>query len=504
MMENAKALYAGYGIDLVQKSSETMAVDGTANAHFQSLYVGECKRSAPVTQHQKELFERRSGIGSREIVVYFVRELVPSVLGCARHLEGQPAAAVAAKHAGEWTLAHLLGHLLGLDDIAFTDHDRLMNIGTFSVTNPPPDLTKDEIDKILASPLSRGRQLTAFRPEQHGFGFANRFSSFVIPAIPLLPAVGPFGGLCGGMTFAALDYFHNDEPVPTHTTGDYASSGGIPPQGSRLWELILRRHLNSVGLEDDPLGFPLSVGPLMLKLKVDKLYNSARFVLLNTATPTQLKEQLADELAKLRDTIPARPAALILVQQGSIQDSHQVVAIGYDDSVTPTQIYLYDCRYPSATCTLRVDAASGSCQLDAPGQRTESWSAFFVAQYSPVVPGYLDMQLTNGLTAASVGAIGSRVYNVQFAASNLGEAAAHATEVWPVIDPDPGPVPAQPAGVVPVGGAVSYNATISFPPALRGATVTIKAVIGNRASGRFSPLPPTPGQANPIRVTVPL
>ena len=149
----------------------------------------------------------------------------------------------------------------------------------------------------------------------------------------------------------------------------------------------------------------------------------------------------------------------------------------------------------AVTCTLRVNAVRGSCQLDAPGQPTESWSAFFVAQYTPVPPHYVDMQLQNGLDASSVGASGSRVYNVQFTATNR-EAAAHPTEVWPVIDPDPGPVPAQPAGVVPVGGAVSYNATISFPPALRGATVTIKAVIGDRASGRFSPLPPT--EANPI------
>jgi hypothetical protein len=153
MMAKARELYASYGIELVKVSNEPWAVDGTRDGHFQSLDIGECKRTVPVTEHQKELFAHRFGIGPNEILVYFVRELVPGANGCARHAPFPPAAMISAKEAYEWTLAHEIAHVLGLDHIDFVDKDRLMNNGVTTVTNPPPDLTTDEINKMLASPF---------------------------------------------------------------------------------------------------------------------------------------------------------------------------------------------------------------------------------------------------------------------------------------------------------------------------------------------------------------
>ena len=140
---------------LVEMSRETLAVDGTARAYLQTLFVDDCKRSEGPTADQVDLFNDRGHIGPRDIVVYFVRELVSADLGCATHPPDKPGAVVAAKHATEWTLAHEIGHVLGLDHVTVANQDRLMNHGTFSVTNPPPDLTTDEIDTILASPLSQ-------------------------------------------------------------------------------------------------------------------------------------------------------------------------------------------------------------------------------------------------------------------------------------------------------------------------------------------------------------
>jgi hypothetical protein len=154
MVGNAKAVYANYGIDLVEVSRESIAVDGTDRAHLQTLWIGQCRREDGTTDDQVQLFSMRGDIGPRDIVVYFVRNLAPDKNGCATHPVDKPGAAL-AKGANEWTLAHEIGHVLGLEHPLFADRERLMNGVASDAKFPPPDLTTDEIKQILASPLSQ-------------------------------------------------------------------------------------------------------------------------------------------------------------------------------------------------------------------------------------------------------------------------------------------------------------------------------------------------------------
>jgi hypothetical protein len=86
---------------------------------------------------------------------------------------------------------------------------------------------------------------TGFRPSVNGFRFCNAFPRE--PVLTLrrigLPRVGlgnAAGGLCGGMVFAALDYFDAGRPVPT---------GAEPPSsGSALFRFVVRRLLASFRL----------------------------------------------------------------------------------------------------------------------------------------------------------------------------------------------------------------------------------------------------------------
>ena len=61
--------------------------------------------------------------------------------------------AVTASYCSKYTMAHEVGHVLGLAHVS--DNNRLMTgLGTDNITNPPPDLLASEITTMLASPYT--------------------------------------------------------------------------------------------------------------------------------------------------------------------------------------------------------------------------------------------------------------------------------------------------------------------------------------------------------------
>lgn len=125
-----------------------------------------------MTAEQTQLFGNRNFVGANEIAVYFVRSVLQNntqaLNGCASFPANRPSCVV-AQAASAWTLAHEVGHVLGLAHISgentncpstnprccsTPDFTRLMTgCGTGNITGTPT-VSQVEINTMIASNLT--------------------------------------------------------------------------------------------------------------------------------------------------------------------------------------------------------------------------------------------------------------------------------------------------------------------------------------------------------------
>lgn len=176
----------------------------------------------------------------------------------------------------------------------------------------------------------------SFLPSQDGFAFTNAW-----PSEPAVVVPTPFGkisignaaaGLCGGMVFAVLDYWHAAIAPPT----------GRPAPGQPLYRYIVQRLIDSwhlpagvaqyyqwMNLPDGDTGFDL----------LGRHVVTQRGVVWHTIE-TQWPQIAADLDA-------GTPAALGLVTVASASPAdlganHQVLAYGYSTSGSQVTVRVYD------------------------------------------------------------------------------------------------------------------------------------------------------------------
>ena len=146
MLHNMREVFAVGQIDVEWVGTESLSLPA-----LNDVDVGTCNMGVS-TAEQTQLFANRNNVGANEMVVYMVRSTVPPFNGCAAHPAGRPGAVV-AQGASQWTFAHELGHVLGLNHV--NNNDRLMTgNGTGNITNPPPDLAATEVVTMAASSLT--------------------------------------------------------------------------------------------------------------------------------------------------------------------------------------------------------------------------------------------------------------------------------------------------------------------------------------------------------------
>nr|WP_125778207.1 DUF6623 family protein [Antribacter gilvus] len=149
MIAAMRQVYEPAGIRVVRASDQTLNLPA-----LDIVDIGECNMGQTPTAEQTTLYGNRNSAGANDVVVYFVRATNPPTNGCAAHPAGRPGAVVASG-ASRWTLAHEVGHVLGLRHVTPTDR-LMMGGGTNNITNPPPDLVGTEVTTMLASALTQG------------------------------------------------------------------------------------------------------------------------------------------------------------------------------------------------------------------------------------------------------------------------------------------------------------------------------------------------------------
>ena len=188
------------------------------------------------------------------------------------------------------------------------------------------------VSLALAAPSGAGAVMTSFNPAVHGFHFTNSFNTRVtlrFPGFTRTINLGNFHyGLCGGMSYSALDYFLAGRPIPPDTAE--------PPLGTALRQYIFRRQLDT-----------FTPGTLA-KFATDPFRST-------TDLTHRSRTAFNDVIRRTLDR--GRPVPLGLIKTKGFDNllvgNHQVLAIGY--STRPIIIKTKTCFLGICRTTTRRD-----------------------------------------------------------------------------------------------------------------------------------------------------
>jgi hypothetical protein len=175
-----------------------------------------------------------------------------------------------------------------------------------------------------------------FVPSAHGFAFANDW-----PSQPAVVLATPFGdinvgdagaGLCGGMVFAALDYWYAGAVPPTRQ----------PAQGEALFGHLVRRLIDSWHL-------PAGAAQYFQWMNIpdgDSGFDAfgRRVVTERGLAWRTIKVQWPQIVADLSNGVPAA-LGVVTVRSNRPRDlgqNHQVLAVGHQSAGTTVTVSIYD------------------------------------------------------------------------------------------------------------------------------------------------------------------
>lgn len=186
---------------------------------------------------------------------------------------------------------------------------------------------------------SRTVLVPGFLPSR-SFQFSNQFRArpdlFLNTPFGRLPIGSAANGLCGGMAFAARDYFEARLPVP---------AGATPPDSGPLFDFIVRRLFDSFDLPGGVLKYMELMHPDLPDHETD-------LSRIGLAPHGRSWRMVVEEWPQIKADLDAGrpcPLGLVLVKSADpmrLGENHQVMAYGYDLAGDELSIRVYDPNAP--------------------------------------------------------------------------------------------------------------------------------------------------------------
>jgi hypothetical protein len=229
-------------------------------------------------------------------------------------------------------------------------------------------------------------RVPGFRPSTSGLHFANDFPEVPLRTIEVLGIDMELGdaskGLCGGMAYAARDYFEAGATPPAERD---------TPGSGPLFEYLADRLLESLDLPRGPARYFKYMSPVY---RDHETFLSSLGIGPRGRAWVMIKQEWPKIKADLDGGKPS-PIGLVTVKSvdpRQLGQNHQVLAWGYEVDGTELKIYVYDPNHPDD------DEVFISLSTAKPKQATEVrysgrvfggdhriW-CFFRSQYTPSVP----------------------------------------------------------------------------------------------------------------------
>ena len=244
-----------------------------------------------------------------------------------------------------------------------------------------PDSSSLSIEKESVT-----RQMTGFLPSINGFHFDNIFES-----VPSLKLIGDlrYGdasrGLCGGMVYAALDYFIAGLDIPLIPPEDLSLRYGSPLHGP-IFDYIGKRLFSSF---DVPAGVWNFIELMQPNFPDFQTHNNAFGLAPRSRAWRMVRQEWPVIKAKLDVGQPC-PLGLICIESTDIKrlgENHQVLAYGYDLVGNDLTLFIYDPNFHDDNdITLKLNIADPEHKTLVTYSGPENVNCFFHTNYAFTMP----------------------------------------------------------------------------------------------------------------------
>jgi hypothetical protein len=233
---------------------------------------------------------------------------------------------------------------------------------------------------------SATQQMTDFLPSINGFHFDNIFES-----VPSLKLIGDlrYGdaskGLCGGMVYAALDYFIAGLDIPSIPKEDLSLRYGSPLHGS-IFNYIGKRLFSSFDVPTGVWNFIELMHPNFPDFQ-------ARKGVLGLPPRSRAWRMVRQEWPSIKtqlDTGQPCPLGMICIKSSDLKrlgENHQVLAYGYDLVGNDLTLFIYDPNnHDDDDITLKLNIVDPEHKTSVTYSGPENVNCFFQTNYAFTMP----------------------------------------------------------------------------------------------------------------------